>query len=473
MADLWTLSDTANGGTKVLPALNVVTNSAQLNGSVNASNIINVINDFQWTKNPKSARGDVPAITLIEKKLLINSNVANLANSVFATADSSKAILNGLAAGVAALDKRVKTAAGPGIISNAADVATKAAIETTSSFVNFANRADQKLKNILNSYGASSFNQATLEPYDYLYITTPTGFQYAFPYFDNSYVDNSLNFGGGDASFLGGDVSTIVGGIAAGAAGFVNMLKPGTYIEQSKQFTMGDKGRTINIKFPLLNTGTIDDIQRNWQLLFGLIYQNRPGRRTRSILDMPVIYEVSLPGVVYMPYAFISSLSVKFLGSRRLLTIQAPINGGFSFQTIIPDAYEVNITIEGLNEETKNFLYAAITGGSSSFKVTVGGGTIPTSPRSTDPRSTGPLTLPPQFNDPTGLSNFNLTNPFNLINNNVALNNQPTGPRRNQYGPGLTGRFINGVAENTNLPFTIGPPGSLGSGDRPVMLGRQ
>ena len=72
-----------------------------------------------------------------------------------------------------------------------------------------------------------------------------------------------------------------------------------------------------------------------------------------------------------MPYAYISSLSVKFLGSRRLLKIQAPINNGISFQTIIPDAYEVNITIEGLNDETKNFIYAAITGGSSS-KVTVG-----------------------------------------------------------------------------------------------------
>ena len=142
---------------------------------------------------------------------------------------------------------------------------------------------------------------------------------------------------------------------------------------------MADKGRTINIKFPLLNTGSVEDIQQNWQLLFGLIYQNRPGRETRSIIDLPVIYEVSLPGVVYMPYAYISSLSIKFLGSRRLLKIQAPIDGIPPLDTIIPDAYEVNITIQGLNDETKNFIYAAIAGGSSS-KVTVGGGTIPTSP---------------------------------------------------------------------------------------------
>jgi len=457
MANLWTLSDTANGGTKVLPALNVVTNSNLLDGSINASNIINVITDFQWTKNPISARGDVPAITLIEKKLLINSNVANLANSVFATVQSGEELLKG----VGSIAEGIKTAAGPGLISTTADVIAAA----TNTGVTFARNAEKLLTDKIEAEGASKFNEETLQPYNYLYITKPTGFQYAFPYFDNSYVDNSLNFGGGHASFLGGDVTTIVGGIAAGVAGFANMLKPGTYIEQSKQFTMGDKGRTINIKFPLLNTGTVSDIQLNWQLLFGLIYQNRPGRRTRSILDMPVIYEVSLPGVVYMPYAFISSLSVKFLGSRRLLNIQAPINGGISFQTIIPDAYEVNITIEGLNEETKNFLYAAITGGISS-RVTIGGGNIPTGPR-----STGPLIQPtlPQFNDPTGASNFNLANPFNLINNNnVASNNQPLGPLVNQFGPGLTGRRINGVPERTNIPFTIGPPGSLGSGNIPV-----
>jgi len=368
MANLWTLSITDEGdpktGSIALPILNAVTDSNPQHNGIYAGNIINVINDFQWTKNPISARGDVPAINLIEKKLLINSNIANLANSVFATVDSGEE----LSKGVGSIAEGIKTAAGPGLFSNAADVITAAA----NTGVTFARKAKQLLEDKIKAQGASSLNQDILKPYDFLYITKPTGFQYAFPYFDNSYVDNSLNFGGGDASFLGGDVTTIVGGIAAGAAGFVNMLKPGTYIEQSKQFTMGDKGRTINIKFPLLNTGTVSDIQLNWQLLFGLIYQNRPGRRTRSILDMPVIYEVSLPGVVYMPYAFISSLSVKFLGSRRLLNIEAPINGGISFQTVIPDAYEVNITIEGLNEETKNFLYAAITGGTSS-RVTIGG----------------------------------------------------------------------------------------------------
>jgi hypothetical protein len=129
---------------------------------------------------------------------------------------------------------------------------------------------------------------------------------------------------------------------------------------------MGDSGRTVNIKFPLLNTGQFSDILKNWQLIFGLIYQNRPGRVTRSIIDVPVIYEVYSQGVIYMPYAYISSLSVNFLGSRRTINLEVPI--GFNpgenstiMNTIVPDAYEVNITLRGLNEETRNFLFTSVT----------------------------------------------------------------------------------------------------------------
>ena len=88
---------------------------------------------------------------------------------------------------------------------------------------------------------------------------------------------------------------------------------------------------------------------------------------------MPVIYQVQIPGVVYMPFAFISNLSVKFLGSRRLMNISVPIQTGSSdstvLNTIIPDAYEVSITLNGMNEETRNFLYASV----QSSPVTVNG----------------------------------------------------------------------------------------------------
>ena len=81
---------------------------------------------------------------------------------------------------------------------------------------------------------------------------------------------------------------------------------------------------------------------------------------------MPVIYELIIPGTVYMPYAFISSLSVNFLGARRLMPLSVPVqasgsSGQFTtINTIVPDAYELNISFTGMNDETRNFLYYSV-----------------------------------------------------------------------------------------------------------------
>jgi hypothetical protein len=153
---------------------------------------------------------------------------------------------------------------------------------------------------------------------------------------------------------------------------------------------MGDVGRQLNFKIPLLNTNRPEDISRNWQLIFGLIYQNRPGRVSKSIIDQPVIYEVNLPGVAYMPYAYISNLQIRFLGSRRTMKFPVPVldenntNVGL-IETTVPDAYELDITVTGMNEETRNFLYANVTKSKLQVNKAVESPDIPTP--ATQPRS--------------------------------------------------------------------------------------
>ena len=64
-----------------------------------------------------------------------------------------------------------------------------------------------------------------------------------------------------------------------------------------------------------------------------------------------------------MPYAYISNLQIRFLGSRRTMKFPVPVldennsNVGL-IETTVPDAYELDITVTGMNEETRNFLYA-------------------------------------------------------------------------------------------------------------------
>jgi hypothetical protein len=350
------------------------------NNSIQATDPINVINDFQWTKSPIESRVNTPSITLIEKRLLMNSNIANLANSVFAGGTSVVNLYGENARSLAekGIDNAPDSIESIGRVILAAAANERKIIAESQNRSDIANALSKAKAATLQATGetvlnlgkyASSFQlgNPVLRPYDFLYATEVTGFQYVLPYFSNSYNNTTNAFGESENNFITG-LTNIASDFAAGAAGIGGFLKPGTYIEKAKQFSMGDSGRNLEIKFPLLNTGEYKDIIENWQLIFGILYQNRPGRVTRAIIDVPVIYEVYSQGTVYMPFAFINNFSVNFLGNRRMMKIQVPVglNPGeksITIETIIPDAYEVTITLTGLNDETRNFLYTNVTKG--------------------------------------------------------------------------------------------------------------
>ena len=325
---------------------------------------INIVTDFPWTNSPKGSRDDVPKLQMIEQRIVLNSTVSNMIYSTLATADNISSLSN-TAAGVGTRiggffsdDEATSTDSGD---SQDSSIANEEEASNRSALKDAFNRA-------LQGGFFKTFNSDVLKPYDALYAAEYTGFNYYFPYLEDSYREITNQFGAGESNAL-----TPIAELASSAANFSNILnvvKPGTYIEKSKQYTMGDKGRSLTFTVPLLNTGTFDDVRRNWQLIFGIVYQNRPGRVSKSIIDQPVIYEIHLPGVAYMPYAFISNMSVKFLGNRREMELDVPImnegvQGGLAnnigkIRTVIPDAYELSITVEGLNEETRNFLYASV-----------------------------------------------------------------------------------------------------------------
>lgn len=411
MADLWKLirKDDRNQTVPVLlpasSAPNVdpqdladIYSVSRLYKGVNASSIIDVVNKFSWTRSPESSRTDTPTIQLIEKRLLMNSVLTNLANSIFTTVGAGSsffgtgarsAVQQAINAGPAGIATFLRTPPPPpqnsssaanqqGFVGKLISETSQATIEAINSLrgsegaVQIANSLD----NISQFFESFQLGNPVLTPYDFLYSTEKTGFVYDLPFLNNnSFNSGNISFGESkNDNVLGGIITSIFSEVARGATSYVGTLKPGTYIEQSKQYSLGDSGRSIYITFPLLNTNKFEDISYNWQLIFGLIYQNRPGRVTRSIIDMPVIYEVNCPGVVYMPFAYIRGLNINFIGSRREVKIRVPIGdetrGGFTeLTTIVPDAYEVQIELEGMNEETRNFLYASV----AQSPVTVGG----------------------------------------------------------------------------------------------------
>jgi hypothetical protein len=368
MSNLWQLRF---GGTAAVPILtrgdSVITdNTTDMKDLLNfgiygdqtnqVQDPINVVDDFAWTVSPKSSRYDVPKVQMIEHRLIFNSTITNLVYSTTAAADAVGSLGNTFAGQI---DRFFPSANTPG-----AEASSDEEDEKKSPL----SKLGDGYERVLNSAFLRTFESKALKPYNALYATEQTGFNYFFPYLDDSYRQLTNTFGeGGEDNMITPYIDRITS-MLGGAASVAGLLKPGVYIEKSKQFTMGAAGRTISFSFPLLNTNTFDDVLQNWQLIFGIVYQNRPGRVSKSIIDVPVIYELHIPGIAYMPYAYIKNLEVKFLGNRRVMEIDVPImnegEGNTSrvspIKTIIPDAYEISIQVEGLNDETRNFMYASV-----------------------------------------------------------------------------------------------------------------
>ena len=393
VGDIWKFADnpinfegrdaTGDSAPPVLVGAGYSVNSSIAPGSTQRLRVgdkfpVDVINGFYWTHTPLTKREEVPYIALSEKRLKTNALIA-------------QAAYNSMTIGL--FDKT-------GLVQRAGrslDVATQGKIsEQLQKIQNFLQSgptgstidklgstigaAKEKFGNFLGGEGLFSLpqNQAArnvLRVYEGLYITEPTGWEYTFPYFEdyqngvaNDFGDQ--NVGGIGEGVLAGGAATFVEGTRAAAesmAGALNIMEPGTYIEKPKFYQFQDSGDEITVSFPLLNTGhaTYEDVVRNWQLIYLLVYQNRPIRFTRDLIEPPVIYEVSLPGHKYMPYAYVSKLEVQFVGSRRPMEItfkdESSLGQGQNrVNTIIPDGYSIQITLKGLVAETRNFLYTSL-----------------------------------------------------------------------------------------------------------------
>jgi len=199
---------------------------------------------------------------------------------------------------------------------------------------------------------------------------------YSLPYMEEQFKSVSNSFGGSGNSNISGDLlmkmgTTLSKGVADLAQGF-NITDPGTYVEQPQLYDFGGREKkSYTCTFPLINTHSFNDVIRNWQLIFLLVYQNTPNRLTRDLINPPCIYEANLDGTWYSKYAFVSRVDVKFLGATRKMALPIPTEAAsdgtgdvsrssFNVQTIIPDAYQVSVTMTEIFSETQNFLYHSV-----------------------------------------------------------------------------------------------------------------
>ena len=210
----------------------------------------------------------------------------------------------------------------------------------------------------------------TLEMYYNMYPTCPTGFDYRFPYYSDKHSGRSSTW---DSSFKGVGENTItsfstniIEGTRKNATdqSFVGALysEPGVFVERSKYY-QPTEGEAISFSFPLLNTFTNDDVQKNFDLIWLLTFQNTPYRKNKSLLEPPCMYELLIPGVKYVMYAVMETLNIDFIGTRREIDLQIPSigsGGRVTKKTIVPEAYNVNIVFKALTTDSGNLLIEAI-----------------------------------------------------------------------------------------------------------------
>jgi len=381
---------------------------------------VNVARDYPWTysKPGETARAETPKITLTEKRLNTNAFIASVAYS-FANAKL----------GVEESVKYLKSLGPTGQnfaqllekLQNSIATAGEAALGTAYNFIN--NPSIKSLTSIQEniatgqqvSQTVSDFfknrvidnnpvlDQPLLQAYKNLYPTVNTGWQYVLPYFED-YYSSSQNIFGDDSNinvlnFIK-EGSQQVQSIA-GLAGAISHPFGFSFQEKAKFYNFPSEGEEFSFSFPLINTGNIDfnQVVRNWQLIFLLLYQNKPARINRNLVEPPVLYEVSIPGQKFLPFCYITGISVDFKGSRRELKFDLNVQetvelesinnavdprtanlpgdannvGGIiksvgstarnkEFFAIIPDAYMIKISLKSLVTETRNFMAYTVLG---------------------------------------------------------------------------------------------------------------
>ena len=347
---------------------------------------VNVVSDFYWTYSKLiDSRKEVPRLLLTERRLKTNALVNQLKYSFGVSKSNVSEIAKVIPDGVK----------NPlyNFLTGAKETATgKAVSKFTNAVESKINQLDQ-FKDNNNIFD----NNPYLKPYQNLYITEPTGWQFILPYFENlnNSQQNSFSDDTNQSSIgllkMGADALGKISDITTALRSPTQI----TFVEKTKFYSYGSEGDEISIQFPLINTGsaTFDDVVKNWEFLFLLLYNNKPSRKNVSVVDPPVIYTAEIPGVKFFPFCYISSISIEFQGSRRELSFSLDtidslnvdkqtdnqtgqlrldknnnnLVRGFSnnttlrnITTIIPDAYQVRISLKSLVPDSKNFMYTVL-----------------------------------------------------------------------------------------------------------------
>jgi len=123
---------------------------------------------------------------------------------------------------------------------------------------------------------------------------------------------------------------------------------PGTYIEQPMFYQYANTDTGLQVSFVLANTIWEGDTEKNQELIKKLIEESRPRRGSALEMTFPRIYEIKVPGLRYIRWAYLANAAFNLLGQRREVD-----------NKIVPEAYGISLVFNSLTIESENFIERA------------------------------------------------------------------------------------------------------------------
>jgi hypothetical protein len=215
-----------------------------------------------------------------------------------------------------------------------------------------------------------------LEVYKLKYFADPTGFKYKLPYFNQTNIKRSNTFGSDENPFqnlfdLSNDIASLSRIFGSGKKSKINLYSslgflrawtetgvsianktlPGKIKFENPQSWNDTTPENYSTTFDLFNTGDYDQVSQNRRFCHLISYQNSPSRRNFAIMDPPVIYSLSIPGIANLPVCYVNDLSISNLGNTRMMTVDG-------IEVLIPEAYRISLSFQSLLLPTRNIMLA-------------------------------------------------------------------------------------------------------------------
>ena len=313
--------------------------------------VIDIVKDFKWTKTKRGSVGreNTPTLDLQEFYVTVPAFFSNLnvAKQVVTTATAALGSV---------MDSAVSIAGAGESVANVVHKAADAVVDGADRIVSEARKAFGAQES------ATSFNGLKyLKAYEHLYGVKRSNFIYKLPYLEDKYKTVNNNWGEGEGKLNQATQNTV----NAISQAF-SFAVPGVGIDYAKSFKYSDSGPRHTISFFLDNTKDSDytgpNYETNFRLIYLLLYQNMPNKLNRLALVPPVIYRAKVPGMFSYRYCYLQSINVDMIGVRRTKTIPNFITteNNKSIEVVIPEGYEISMTLVSLVPETQNLYFDAV-----------------------------------------------------------------------------------------------------------------